>query len=102
MRNALVSAALLAVLSATTDSIAHSWYPAVCCDKHDCGVANYAFVSNTGKLVVVDNGRQLIVPDKLTRRTSPDQQIHICYNRIDVEVFGLPPTIYCVFFPPQA
>jgi hypothetical protein len=101
MRKGLLSIAILVVLFMCAESFAHSWYPTECCDKRDCGVADFAFMSKSGRLIVVDNGRNIIIPGSLPLGTSRDQYIHICYNRIDVDVFGIPPAVYCVFVPPH-
>lgn len=98
MMKSLSLVAFLAAFCTPTDVLAHSWYPVECCSGYDCDVAGPASTNAFGDLVVTDGKRHLVIPDTVPRHRSPDNNVHLCYNRDEIR-YGKPLEIYCVYLP---
>jgi hypothetical protein len=101
MLNKLSALAILTACCAPTYVLAHSWYPAKCCTAYDCDTADSMLIDEFGAMVIIDGKRRLVIPHSLPRSESPDNNIHICYDREEMRK-GVQPEIYCVFLPPQS
>ena len=83
----------------STDALAHSWYPLECCTAYDCDVVDSVSIDQFGAIIVIDGKRRLVVPDATPRFDSPDNRVHLCYNRDEV-IYGKPLEVFCIFLPP--
>lgn len=74
IRNIAVTAALVA----GSEALAHSWYPAWCCDNQDCRelfAAKGETVQETAEGYRLWDGRFV---DREYTKASPDSKFHIC------------------------
>jgi hypothetical protein len=79
---------------------AHSWYPVECCSQNDCAPADRIETGPRGIIAVMVGNRRIEIPPGFAARSSPDNQIHICFvSSLEARVPWMP---LCLFVPPQA
>jgi len=85
-----------------TPASAHGWYPKECCSNHDCMPADEIATDIRGGRVVTVGQQRISVPRGFPVRSSPDDQIHICFRIIsepEEGVFAMP---LCLFLPAES
>ena len=78
-------------------SYGHSWYPSECCHDQHCHPADSVEMHPNGDVSVKVGEKVIVVPKGFPRKSSPDGNVHICYND-----YGLNLVIYCFFVPGDA
>jgi hypothetical protein len=74
---ALGAGLLLAYL--TVPAPAHSWYPEDCCSDKDCfRVVKIDQAGAQGRLMMLENNQQVLVPPDQVFRRSQDGSYHLC------------------------
>ena len=80
---------------------AHSWYPKECCSQNDCAPADRIETGPRGIMAVMVGNRRIEIPPGFAARSSPDDQIHVCFVVSSPE--GVVPWMpLCLFVPGQA
>ena len=78
-------------------AVAHSWYPAYCCNERDCmKVDRIEYVS--GGMVMIVGGMRVFVPESMDKQPSQDTDAHVCVSRAQ----GGGWNARCVFMPGTA
>lgn len=92
---AAVTCALLVLVCAAQNSLAHQWYPKECCNDQDCFPATKVERLPDQGLRVELGHITVIVPPGFDARPSQDNKVHVCVYR-DIRGHYHP---RCVFLP---
>jgi hypothetical protein len=101
----IVALVIFAMWMALTKALAHDWYPIECCTAIDCApVTSASYVAAAildghdrgtlpmPRMVVTTSRGTFVLPDRMPRRVSQDNRMHVCSS--------LTGTVLCIFEPP--
>lgn len=102
---ALIARALVLLIAMTAPLMfglvrgarAHSWYPAYCCNDHDCmKVDRIEYVA--GGMYMIAGEMRVFVPESMEKQPSLDADAHVCVMRTQSGYYR----VRCVFLPGTA